>query len=483
MGRHSRRGKPATGSAETREDPGIPGTQPTGRERTRQRPAVRPRDGAAGPDTGAGHGAPVPPLGHGVPPHSAGAPAGAPPHGAPVRGGHPEPPEAVGAPPFAAGPPVGQAGPGRRRRGPRQEYLDAFEDGPQSAGAAGAAAGDDDVFAAGAPGARRPGGPGAPDSAASGMPGQRGGPPAPPAADPGPSDAVPAGPAGPPGGEPPAPLAPIAPPPPRRNRGRTYTGLAAAAVTTALAVVVAGQVAGGEDGSAGDQAGAGTESRQVAGRGADAGDGKVPEKPTAPQSYNAKMARQYPLSADSRGTGRFTAVPGHEAGPRDAARTLRYRIDVEKGLPLDGGLFAQAVHKTLNDKRSWAHGGERGFERVSSGKPDFVITLASPHTTDVWCAKSGLDTSEEKVSCDSAATERVMINAYRWARGAQTYGSGQMHAYRQMLINHEVGHRLGHGHVGCPGDGKLAPVMMQQTKYLTTGRSTCRPNAWPYPKG
>ena len=112
-----------------------------------------------------------------------------------------------------------------------------------------------------------------------------------------------------------------------------------------------------------------------------------------------------------------------------------------------------------------------------------MITLASAPTTDVWCAKSGLDTSVDRVSCDSASTERVMINAYRWAQGAKTFGDDKMFSYRQMLINHEVGHRLGFDHVGCPKDGALAPVMMQQTKTLKTGSAECRPNAWPHPRG
>lgn len=162
-------------------------------------------------------------------------------------------------------------------------------------------------------------------------------------------------------------------------------------------------------------------------------------------------------------------------------QVVRYRVDVEKGLGLDGALFADAVQKTLNDDRSWAHGGARSFERVSSGQADFVITLASPGTTDEWCAKSGLNTSIDIVSCDSASTERVMVNAYRWAQGSETYGD-RIHAYRQMLINHEVGHRLGFGHVSCQTDGALAPVMQQQTKFLEHDGITCKANPWAFPK-
>jgi hypothetical protein len=50
-----------------------------------------------------------------------------------------------------------------------------------------------------------------------------------------------------------------------------------------------------------------------------------------------------------------------------------------------------------------------------------------------------------------------------------------------MLINHEVGHRLGYGHITCDKDGGLAPVMQQQTKFLNHDGIRCRANPWPYP--
>ncbi|AVH56658.1 DUF3152 domain-containing protein [Streptomyces dengpaensis] len=265
-----------------------------------------------------------------------------------------------------------------------------------------------------------------------------------------------------------------------RGKGRAFTGIAAAAVTTVLAVVVAGQIATGEDsGVRAQSADGGDRQTQDSASRADARPTPSETPGATPLTYGQKMGQKYALGATFAGSGKFDAVLGFDKAP-GKGRKYTYRIDVEQGLGLDAALFAQAVQKTLNDDRSWAHNGGRTFERISSGKPDFVITLASPGTTAEWCAKSGLDTTEDNVSCDSASTERIMINAYRWAQGSTTYGD-EMHAYRQMLINHEVGHRLGYGHVTCDKNGELAPVMQQQTKFLDHDGIRCRANPWPYP--
>ncbi|NEB15636.1 DUF3152 domain-containing protein, partial [Streptomyces coelicoflavus] len=344
------------------------------------------------------------------------------------------------------------------QEGPRQDYLDAFGE-------------DDDVFAA-RPARRAPGpaGPADPYAAVTDWSAADGG-------------AVGDGGAGgggvaddggdqPPTGE---------PAPGKGAKGRTFTGIAAAAVTTVLAVVVAGQVA---DGSDGDDMRSQSAAEQA--RGAHDPASRDDERPTPPASeaakpltYEQKMGKTYPLSTTLKGSGKFDAIPGIAKGTGKGEK-YTYRVDVEQGLGLDGQLFADAVQKTLNDDRSWSHNGARTFERIESGQPNFVITLASPGTTAEWCAKSGLDTTEDNVSCDSAATERVMINAYRWAQGAEPYGDA-IHAYRQMLINHEIGHRIGFNHVTCDKDGELAPVMQQQTKFIDHDGIDCRPNPWAYP--
>ncbi|MFH8613952.1 DUF3152 domain-containing protein [Streptomyces sp. NPDC017979] len=277
------------------------------------------------------------------------------------------------------------------------------------------------------------------------------------------------------------------PRPRRGGKGRTLTGIAAAAVTTVLAVVVAGQVSAENERreevpATGDERGDAAES---ASRSDDRQGGPQPHardsKPQAP-TYEQQLAARFPIDPDSTAEGTFETVPGFDKAP-GPGKKVRYRVDVEKGLDMDGAFFAAAVQRTLNDERSWARKGAMSFERISSGDPDFVITLASPGTTDVWCAKSGLNTSIDKVSCDSASTSRVMINAFRWGQGSETYGEDAMVAYRQMLINHEVGHRLGHGHVSCRTEGSLAPVMQQQTKSLKIDGISCKPNPWVYPKG
>ncbi|MFE5948406.1 DUF3152 domain-containing protein [Streptomyces sp. NPDC056480] len=275
----------------------------------------------------------------------------------------------------------------------------------------------------------------------------------------------------------------------RGGLGRTLTGVAAAAVATVLAVVVTGQVADQDEAPGAAHAAEQPDERADDTSASRSDERATPSSPAAsaqatppppPPTYEQLIARQYPIDPKLKGSGKFAAVPGFQKAP-GKGNLVRYRIDVEEGLGLDQDLFATAVFKTLNDRRSWAGNGEMTFERISSGEPQFVITLASPGTTGVWCEKSGLDTLAENVSCDSAQTDRVMINAYRWAQGSDTFGPKAMFAYRQMLINHEVGHRLGHGHVNCGTPGALAPVMQQQTKSLNIDGIKCRPNPWVHP--
>ncbi|MFF9057767.1 DUF3152 domain-containing protein [Streptomyces sp. NPDC014882] len=500
MGRHSRRG-PAPRSTPPQGTGGAPReTAPDEAGDARPRGPARPADAPSAktglPDGTPARGVPRLPDGtpaRGVPRLPDGTPAqglplpggrrdpdGTPAHGTPqVRGGHPEQRESGGAWGELRGRTASGSGPliprqrpesaaGVRRRptdaaaGPRQDYLDAFtEDDSVFERRAPVPAATATVLATDTCVAPRP-----TDAYASATDRDGNPRPVPSGGGAGGSDGAP------PTGEPAA----------RGGKGRAFTGIAAAAVTTVLAIVVAGQVTDAHDEDSGQSRAATDEGA----RGAHGSAARGAERPSPsaspsalPLTYDQLMSARYRFEAGFVGSGKFDAVPGIDKAP-GRGQKYTYRVDVEQGLGLDAELFAQAVQKTLNDDRSWSHGGARTFERIHSGEPDFVITLASPGTTADWCAKSGLDTTEDNVSCDSAATERVMINAYRWAQGAATYGD-QMYAYRQMLINHEIGHRLGYGHVTCDKDGDLAPVMQQQTKFLEYDGIRCLPNPWPYP--
>lgn len=182
-----------------------------------------------------------------------------------------------------------------------------------------------------------------------------------------------------------------------------------------------------------------------------------------------------------RGSGSFAVV----AAPADAikvvpatGRIVRYTLETEGGLGVDPAGFARTVVANLTDPRGWQTRDAVKFVNVSPAeaaagtRPDLRIVLASPDTTDRLCAPLK---TRGKVSCHNGG--RVVLNARRWLLGADAYGA-DVTAYRIYLVNHEVGHGIGHGHVQCPGRGRPAPVMMQQTY----GLDGCTPWTWPTAK-
>jgi hypothetical protein len=187
--------------------------------------------------------------------------------------------------------------------------------------------------------------------------------------------------------------------------------------------------------------------------------------PTTPARTTPAPTTQAAIPAS--GTGRLETVPG-TAGPSGRGTRLTYRLEIEGGLPLDGPAIAAQVQRTLTDPRGWQPIEHVAFVRTP-GAASFELILASPTMVDKLCYP--LDTVGE-LSCRNG--NRVILNAKRWATAVPWYG-GRLDDYRAYLVNHEVGHRLGHGHQGCPAPGAPAPVMVQQSKSLYG----CKPNPWP----
>ena len=197
-----------------------------------------------------------------------------------------------------------------------------------------------------------------------------------------------------------------------------------------------------------------------------------PTPSTSAQASGAPTAS--PVTVVQHGSGRFLVAPG-QSKRVGTGRLMRYRVEVEQGSGQDPATFAKAVDSTLDDPRSWTAQREWAFQRVSSGSVDFVIKLSTPDTTDVICKTFGLD-PKGYTSCRGGPF--VVINLARWLLAVPEF-RGDLATYRLYVINHEVGHRLGHGHMACPGRGRLAPVMQQQT----LGLKGCKPNPWPFVNG
>jgi Protein of unknown function (DUF3152) len=186
-----------------------------------------------------------------------------------------------------------------------------------------------------------------------------------------------------------------------------------------------------------------------------------------------------PAPVPTRAGGKFVYAVGNGRMLGRKGPVRRFHVAVERGSGEDVAAFAAQVQATLGDRRSWVGGGRVRLQRVSQAvAADFTVFLATRHTTARMCARGGIDVGVGRMAYTSCRTTgRAIINLDRWRMSAPPYVAAKvpLAVYRQYVINHEVGHELGHHHQGCPKRGGPAPVMVQQTIRLRG----CLPNAWP----
>ena len=154
--------------------------------------------------------------------------------------------------------------------------------------------------------------------------------------------------------------------------------------------------------------------------------------------------------------------------PKDEEK-FNYGIRIEPSLGLDPLCIKNLLFLILNNDLGWKNVANKSFQLTSAEDSDYIYIFASPDKTDELCAPI------ETNSIYSCRNENnIVLNFFRWQEGAVDF-KNDMETYRIYLINHETGHILGWGHVGCPKEGAVAPVMMQQSK----GTDGCVPYGWP----
>lgn len=153
---------------------------------------------------------------------------------------------------------------------------------------------------------------------------------------------------------------------------------------------------------------------------------------------------------------------------RQSTREFTYTVSTKGAVVTSRSSFAAQANKTLNDSRGWPRLG-LSFREVASGG-DFNLILSQASLLPSFSSSCSPDWS-----CRVGSS--VIINDDRW-QGATSawYGvGGNLTDYRHYVVNHEVGHWLGHGHYDCSGSGTKAPVMLQQSISL----QGCTSNPWP----
>ena len=162
-----------------------------------------------------------------------------------------------------------------------------------------------------------------------------------------------------------------------------------------------------------------------------------------------------------------SAAPGPSAGPRVR---VTYRLERRTRDAATAG-FAAVVEQTLTDRRGWTRAG---FDLVRAANAPYLVVLAEGDEVDRLCRPYE---TYGRYSCQNGPV--VALNADRWRRATPEW-TGDLATYRQMLVNHEVGHLLGQHHPPAPQcrtPGRLALVMSQQSTEL----AGCLPNPWPLP--
>ena len=264
-----------------------------------------------------------------------------------------------------------------------------------------------------------------------------------------------------------------------------------------LGIVFGVRALAGNGGAGADDAGSSTQS-QAAGGAGDHGSGSGKDgasgKDTAAESQsdntdgkdNAdnknnegssdQQSTPEPLSADERSA---ILAKAEQTASESGNGLITYTYCVaSKGEVGDLTEFANTVFSTLNDPRGWPRAGavfhenEGADPNTDPNACNMTLTLAAADQMTSFSTECS-----DEYSC--RVGNDVIINIDRWNNATEGWlnAGGTVERYRTMVINHEVGHRLGHldNELTCPAVNQPAPLMQQQSMDLLG----CVPNEWP----
>ena len=224
----------------------------------------------------------------------------------------------------------------------------------------------------------------------------------------------------------------------------------------------------GKDGASGKDAAAESQSDNTDGK--DNADNKNNEGSSDQQSTPE------PLSADERSA---ILAKAEQTASESGNGLITYTYCVaSKGEVGDLTEFANTVFSTLNDPRGWPRAGAV-FQENEDADPNtdpnacsMTLTLAAADQMTSFSTECS-----DEYSC--RVGNDVVINVDRWNNATEGWlnAGGTVERYRTMVINHEVGHRLGHldNELTCSAVNQPAPLMQQQSMDLLG----CTPNEWP----
>jgi hypothetical protein len=188
-----------------------------------------------------------------------------------------------------------------------------------------------------------------------------------------------------------------------------------------------------------------------------------------PGDVGHRIAVRVTVSAPGHTSATAVARTGVVRHRTDVRRTVRYSVRVKGSVgAATVRQFRTLAQQTYVDARGWRGRGV-AFVPVPRGG---AFTLWISQARHLPRFSSGCSA---QWSC--RVGRNVVINVERWKHASPAWNraKGSLRSYRHMVVNHETGHWLGRGHVGCSRRGALAPVMMQQSK----GLDGCRFNPWP----